>query len=100
MPLVPNANMFVRDKDSEHTVSKIICVSVSSACGRQLFAMTTASTHFQAGETKQSLIYLLVFPHPVLLSFLYVNLEVKCFLAFGHSPALTKTVTTEIPLFQ
>lgn len=66
MPLVSNAYIFVRDKDSEHTVSKIICVSEASACGRQLFAMTPASTHFQAGETKQSLIYLLVFPHPVL----------------------------------
>lgn len=34
------------------------------------------------------------------LLFLYVNLGVKCFLAFGHSPALTKTVTAETPLFQ
>lgn len=55
MPLVSNAYIFVRDKDSEHTVSKIICVSEASACGRQLFAMTPASTHFQAGEKNKAL---------------------------------------------
>lgn len=104
IPPVSNVNIFVRDEDSEHAVSKtnslmhLWQVHVAGSC------LQYHSFYSFPGWRNKTKPYLLFgFPHcpssPTFSALFACEFRSQVLFSIGHSTALTRTAT-EIPLFQ